>query len=141
MSYEETALAGKLTEEQLDAIIAAFVRTSDIGLIARSLDLPRALVLAALEDGTLAARALAAKKNAATVRFIGLTIDRMLAVLALPASKGSTHEALQAARLLRDLLGLQSVVTPPSEPGKPAADVTAPPAAKSLEQALAELDN
>lgn len=146
--YESTALAGKLTEAQLDAIVEKFVHTSDVGLIARALDIPRALVLEALENGTLAERALKAKRNAATVRFLGLAIDRMLAVLAMPASKGSTHEALQAARLLRDLLGLKSEspaepAEPKRGPGRPRKEPVDPPAPKTrlgpLERALAEL--
>jgi hypothetical protein len=118
-SYEETALAGALTEAQLDAIVEKFVHTSDVGLIARSLDIPRRLVLEALEDGTLAERALRAKRTASTVRFLGLAIDRLLSALALPPGRNSTSETVATARLLRDILGLRADILATRHPKPP----------------------
>lgn len=108
-TYEDTLLAGKLTDDQLDSIVAEFVANSDIGVIAAKLDLPRALVLQAFEDGTLQDRALAAKKGAAVVRFMGTAIDQLLVVVENPLALSSGSEKLTAIKLLRDLLGLRPV--------------------------------
>lgn len=111
-SYEDTLLAGELSDAQLDAIVAEFVTNSDITHIAHQLDLPRALVLRALEDGTLAERAMQAKKGAAVVRFMGAAIDQLLAVVEQPMAMSSGPEKIAAIKLLRELLGLRPTDRP-----------------------------
>jgi hypothetical protein len=137
-SYEDTALAGQLTPEQQDALIAAFVKDSDVTLIAHELDMPRELVLAALEDGSLAERALAAKRSAAACRFMGLAIDQLTTVLETPLAMSSGAEKISAIKLLHNLLGLRPAAPPralaaPKEPKS--ADK---PRQGALEAALAE---
>ena len=140
--YEDTALAGKLSDEQLDQLIAAFVKNSDVIEIAHALDLPRELVLAALEDGTIAERALATKRNAAALRFMGSAIDQLQTVLELPMAMSSPAEKVQAIKLLRDLLGLRPAGQRLDRPAPKAKDKTSDkPKGGALEAALSGGDD
>lgn len=144
MTYEETALAGALTEEQLDKLVMAFVRTADVHAIASALDLPVDLVLRALEDGTLVARALSAKRYALAMRFIAKSMDRLQFIIESPAS--SPREVMWAVEMLKELLGVQPPravrvveVEAPAAPAEPEPAIEAPveeePAPKPVEPA------
>jgi dsRNA-specific ribonuclease len=144
MSYEETALRGSLTEEQLDRLVEAFVSDSDVAAIARRLNVPRQLVLDALENGALAERALRAKRNAWLVRFYGVAMDRLQTVLEL--GRKDTAETIAAIKLQRELLegAAEAFGLPKPEPekrpvGRPRKEIAEKKVVGSLAAALREL--
>lgn len=123
MSHEDTLLAGELTDAQIDELVAAFVVDSDPVAIAHRLDLPKAMVLAALEDGTISARAAAAKRHGVAIRFLGGALDTLQGVLDSHGSmRDSTKDKLLAIKLMQELLGAsgqQDVIAPAPKRGRP----------------------
>lgn len=128
-SHEDVALSRGLTDEECDALVAEFVNNSDVIAIATKLDLPTDLVLRALEDGRLAIRALAAKRGSAVVRFTGMAIDRLLAIIDDGPGKRDTREVLQSIKLLGDILNVDGA--PKARVGRPNSKPTPADEAKA----------
>ena len=134
MSYEETLLSGELTEDQCDAIIDAYARTRDYLAISGELDIPVPLIRAALENGTLAQRAVRTKLGGAKVEFLQIALGHLLDAVRLPVSSITPTDRIRAIKLLKEILDDSEPAKGRGRPKKPAAKEESKPG--SLERAL-----
>lgn len=102
MSYEETALRGELTEEQIENLLDSFAQGGSIDAVSKRVDLPKNLVRELLDEPDIARRAMTRKKALMGVLLPAEIIDTLRANL----TGGTPQSQVSAASKLIDILGL-----------------------------------
>lgn len=140
-SYEDTALAGKLSPEQRQRIIEAFAEDHRFERVLAKVDVPADQLHAVLADPAFAQEALAVKRGYIGLRFVATAMDVLLAI--------AQHPDAAAAQRLKALAALGGMLdmTVGAKPAKPAAPKKAgrpvrdpkPETAQPIEAMLREL--